>query len=106
MTSSTSILPIDPIQCDECQAHAHKEEAQSSEAGSLNFWSRVHWFSGNDTDVKKTWENEDQARSRGCTNDAKNITNVGHTNDEQVDYGKETQCNRDVTHPMEGFIRE
>ncbi len=35
VTSSTSILSVDPIQCDERQAHAHKDEAQSSEAGSL-----------------------------------------------------------------------
>lgn len=40
------------------------------------------------------------------TDDAENVTNVGHKNDEQIDNKKETQCNRDVTHPMEGLIRE
>lgn len=35
VTSSTSILSVDPVQCDKCQAHAHKDEAQSSKAGRL-----------------------------------------------------------------------
>lgn len=61
MASSTSVLPVDPVQRDERQAHAHEDEAQSGEASSLNLWPRVHWLllSGNDTDVKQTWEDED-----------------------------------------------
>lgn len=40
------------------------------------------------------------------TYDAKDVTNIGHEDDEQVHDKKQTQCNEDVTQPVEGLIGE
>lgn len=40
----------------------------------------------------------------GRTDDAKDVPDAGHKDDQEVDHENETKCDGDVSGPMEGFV--
>lgn len=105
MAAKTSAVSVHPVKPDECQAHGHEYETQRCETRSLDLWSGVHGLlvGGDDADVEQSRQDEDQTGSSGGSYDAKDVSNVGNKDDQQVDCKQQTQGDGDVTEPVEGF---
>lgn len=105
MSAETSLFPSRPIKHNERQAHGHEYKTQCCETRGLDLWFGVHWLvvGGNDANVEESRKDEDQTGSSGCPSDAKDVSNVGDEDDQQVNNKQQTHSDGDVTEPVERF---
>lgn len=84
------LLPGDPLDYDERNAHNHEDETQCHKCNRLDLWpfqqrfQRLLFFR-DDVNVEYSRKNKNEAGSRCGTDEAEDVTNVGHKDDEQVD---------------------
>lgn len=105
MSTETSFFPARPIKHNKCQAHGHEYKTQCCETHGLDLWSGFQGFTAgrDDANVEESRKDEDQTGSSSCPSNAKDVSDVGDEDDQQVDSKQQTQSDGDVTEPVEGF---